>query len=340
MKLATIEKIHSIQAHPNADALEVAKIKAWPVVIKKGEYKEGDLVVFIVIDSIVPEANPYFAFLKDRHFRVWNAKFRGAPSQGLVCPLSILPPRISCLTNEPSPYITGDDVTKLLGVIKYEKPIDASIAGDTAGHFPSSIIPITDEENLLNNPDVLHELYGKQCYLTVKCDGSSCTIIRQGDTIRVCSRRLEQKEGTGFWKLVESTGLLTGLRSLNRNLAIQAEACGGKIQANKMDLVNPSLFIFDVRNLDTGAWFCWNELKTASELFKVPTVPVIQEDFIFDETWTIDRLQTMANGVKYKQRNGQERAGEGIVLRPVIPCWSEVLGRKLSVKILNVDYKQ
>ena len=65
-KLATIEKIHSIQKHPNEDVekLEVAKIKEWPVVVPKGQFKDGDLVVFIQIDSIVPKENPYFAFME------------------------------------------------------------------------------------------------------------------------------------------------------------------------------------------------------------------------------------------------------------------------------------
>ena len=92
-KLASIEKIHSVQKHPNEEVenLEVAKIKEWPVVVKKGQFKNDDLVVFIQIDSIVPDTNPYFEFMRRQKFRVWNAKFKGAPSQGLVCPLSILP---------------------------------------------------------------------------------------------------------------------------------------------------------------------------------------------------------------------------------------------------------
>lgn len=59
-KLATLQKIHSIQPHPNPEVLklEVAKILEWPVVIPKGQYREGELVVFIEIDSIVPESNP------------------------------------------------------------------------------------------------------------------------------------------------------------------------------------------------------------------------------------------------------------------------------------------
>ena len=84
-KLATIEIIHSIQPHPNPEVekLEIAKIKEWPVVIPKGHFANGQKVVFIQIDSIVPEI-PEFEFMRRQKFRVWNAKFKGAPSQGLV----------------------------------------------------------------------------------------------------------------------------------------------------------------------------------------------------------------------------------------------------------------
>ena len=75
-KLATIQKLHSIQKHPNEEVekLEVGKVMEWPVVIPKGQYKEGELVVFIAIDSIVPESNPYFEFMRRQKFRIWNLK--------------------------------------------------------------------------------------------------------------------------------------------------------------------------------------------------------------------------------------------------------------------------
>ena len=49
MKLATIEVIHSITPHPNPEVtkLEVGKIKEWPVAVPKGQYSNGQLVIFI-----------------------------------------------------------------------------------------------------------------------------------------------------------------------------------------------------------------------------------------------------------------------------------------------------
>lgn len=350
-KLATIEKIHSIQPHFNADALEVAKIKEWPVVVKKGEYKNGDFVVFIRIDSIVPETNSYFEFMRKQHFRVWNAKFRGAPSQGLVCPMSILPVKynvnvLDIKSNEPihlnsycyAGYKEGDDVTEILGVTKYEKGLDATIAGDAKGRFPTDVITITDEDNLLNYPEVLDEFRGELCYLTVKADGSSMTVIHDNGEVRVCSRRLEQKEGTGLWTLADSYGLPDKLKILGKSLALQAEACGGKIQGNPLGLKRPTMFVFNIKEVNTGKWYGYREIFDLCVELKVPMVRLVCEPFVFDDTWTIARLQELANKVTYTTDAGEVRKGEGIVLRPVTPKFSPVIGKPLSVKILNQAY--
>lgn len=343
MKLATIEKIHSIQPHFNADKLDVAKIKEWPVVIKKGEYKEGDLVVFIRIDSIVPFTNPYFAFLERQKYRIWNAKFRGAPSQGLVCPLTIIPTRYptseEIKLNTDFGLVEGADVTEMLGITKYEKGLDVALCGDAKGGFPTHLISITDEDNLLNYPECRDEFIDEECYLTVKADGSSMTIYHQNGVVGVCSRRLELKEGTGLWKLAEKYDLPNKLKALGKNIAIQAEACGGKIQGNPMGLTEQSLFVFNVKDLDTGKWYGYQDIENICIALGVPMVQVMNYPFKFDSsTHTIAYLQDLANKVTYTTATGQVKKGEGIVLRPTHYKYSTILGKPLSVKILNIDY--
>jgi RNA ligase (TIGR02306 family) len=347
-KSATIEKIHSIKPHPNPEVtkIEIGMVKAWPVVVPKGQFKDGDLVIFIQIDSIVPKENPYFSFMERQHYRVWNAKFKKAPSQGLVCPLSILPVK-SGFDNDGdeheidvSIWEEGDDVTEILGIIKYEKPLDLSICGDVRGGFTTHLIPITDEDNLLNNPTVLNEFMGEECYLTVKVDGSSMTVIHENSEVRVCSRKLEQKEGTGFWKIAEKYDLPNNLKKLGKNIAIQAEACGGKIQGNPLGLLEPMLYVFNIKELDTGKWYGWKEIKDACNTLNIPAVSLVYDPFIFDDTWTIEKLQKIANTIIYYIKPNREmKYGEGIVLRPTKPKYSSILGKLLSVKILNQEYK-
>ena len=53
-KLARVEEITNIQPIENADAIELASVKGWNVVIKKGEFKKGDKCVYFEIDSFLP----------------------------------------------------------------------------------------------------------------------------------------------------------------------------------------------------------------------------------------------------------------------------------------------
>ena len=325
-KLATIQRIHSLRPHPDAEVtrIELAKVKEWPVVVPKGQFSEGELVVFIVIDSIVPSTHPDFAFMEKMKYRVLSCAFKKAPSQGLVVKLSVLPPDSSFKIEE------GADCTELLGVVKHEKP--EPIGADIIGEFPSDIIPITDELNFLNYPEVLSEFLGKQVYITEKADGSSCTVI-SGEQFMVCSRTKVQKEDTGFWKVIKSHDLHNKMRALPDPFALQGEVVGPGVNGNRMRLTNHDFRLFNARNLATGKYLAMGELWELANKLNIHTVKFI-DTFVFDDTWNLDRLRAMADNVKY----GNE-PGEGIVIRPVIPEYSPVLGRQLSVKIINSNYK-
>lgn len=43
MNQATIQRIESVYSFENADRLEAVKVKGWQVVVKKGQFQEGDL---------------------------------------------------------------------------------------------------------------------------------------------------------------------------------------------------------------------------------------------------------------------------------------------------------
>jgi len=86
MNLASVQKILNIAPIVGADAIETATVLGWQVVVKKGEYKVGDLCVYIQIDTVVPD-KPEFEFLRERSFRVRTIKLRKQVSQGLIVPL-------------------------------------------------------------------------------------------------------------------------------------------------------------------------------------------------------------------------------------------------------------
>ena len=62
-KLAHVELIESIHPIEKADSIEMVKVLGWECVVKKGEFNDGDLVVYCETDTILPKDNPLFAFL-------------------------------------------------------------------------------------------------------------------------------------------------------------------------------------------------------------------------------------------------------------------------------------
>ena len=91
-KLATIRRIADIQPIEGADAIEVAVVDGWRVVVKKDEFTVGDLAMYLEIDSWVPhELAPFLS--KGHEPREYNGvkgerlktiRLRGTTSQGLL----------------------------------------------------------------------------------------------------------------------------------------------------------------------------------------------------------------------------------------------------------------
>ena len=83
MNLASIQRIISVEDIPNSDFLQKVGILGWVCVVKKGQFKVGDLACYCQIDTITPQL-PYFEFLAERKYRIRTIKLRGQISQGLV----------------------------------------------------------------------------------------------------------------------------------------------------------------------------------------------------------------------------------------------------------------
>lgn len=79
-------RVKEILPHNNADSLEIIMYAPnMPVVVKKGEFKEGDLAFYFPIDTLLPDL-PMFSFLGDKKI-VGAKRLRGQYSQGLLLPV-------------------------------------------------------------------------------------------------------------------------------------------------------------------------------------------------------------------------------------------------------------
>src|SRR5438067_11250214 len=106
MNLASIQTITNIREIPGADRIEAATVLGYQTVIKKGEFRPGDLCVWHEPDTVVAE-RPEYEFLRNHGFRLKVSRFKGQVSQGLALPLAVLPT---------ASYAAGDDVTEAVGI--------------------------------------------------------------------------------------------------------------------------------------------------------------------------------------------------------------------------------
>ncbi len=255
--MASVQRILSVAPVPNSDALDVVQIRGWQVVTRRGEFYHGNIVVYLEIDSWVPHelapflsrGNPPREYEGKLGERLRTVKLRGQISQGLVLPLSVLmerAPHDAIVAG----FTEGQDVSEILGVIKYEPPVHASLRGAPMGNFPS-FLRKTDQERIQNSWNDVECLTSATSLWEVqeKLDGSSCTIFFHEGKVGVCSRNLELKldvEGNAYVDRARNEGYLAALEKVGQSIAVQAELCGPGIQGNKYKLPHPRLFVFDV----------------------------------------------------------------------------------------------
>jgi len=290
-KLATIRSIAAIEPIEGADAIEVAVVDGWKVVVKKGEYIAGDLAVYLEIDSWVPTTLAPF-LTKAGHFpkvfegvegeRLRTIKLRGQISQGLLLALDKnLEAKIG---PRPTPWFSdleGLDVTEQLGILKWERPMNAQLAGMARGNFPA-LVPKTDQERIQN---LVKEFNGKfqedTWSITEKLDGSSCTFyLDDEDVFHVCSRNLDLKEdeANSFWKVARKFQVEDIMRrNFMKGMAIQGEMIGEGIQGNQYK-TQLDFYVYDMYNTHTGQYILPVQLKAACERLGLKHVPILAED--------------------------------------------------------------
>lgn len=163
-----VVEIEEILPHPNADRLEIAKVKGWFCVVGKDQYKVGDTAVYFPIDSMLPQELeekifPTDSKIKLDNHRVRTIKIRQAISQGLLVSFDVL-------GIEKMPNAT--DLTDKLGVTKFEPKTPVTRGRQTSKKESNPyFFKYTDIENYKNFPNRFVE--GEIVYVTEKIHGTS-----------------------------------------------------------------------------------------------------------------------------------------------------------------------
>lgn len=328
-KMASIQEVNGVHPIEGADKICQYGINGWRVVDQVGKYQVGDRVIFCEVDSFIPSTIAPF-LTKAGHFpKVYNGvegeklrtiRLRKALSQGLILPMSIF----GCGSGYDEPadlmpdYKVGDDVSEVLGIVKWEAPPEFTSA-DARGSFPSFIIK-TDQERVQNCYDDVAKYFDTETWEeTEKCEGSSMTVYFRDGDFGVCSRNLDLKESEDntFWKMALELDLKTKLTYLGKNVAIQGELCGPGIQGNIYNLTKHMFFVFDVFNIDKFEYYAPVDRRELTALLELTDAPVYNKERVLagisankllahaDGQSVLGQVGCLREGIVYKANSGK-----------------------------------
>lgn len=317
MKLAVLGKVVETGEIAGADRIQQAIVDCsdsgrWSGVVGK-EIVVGQIVTVFLQDAVLPP-DPRWAFMERHNWRVRMARFKGVPSECVIL-------------NAGHVGLPGDDFTEVLGVTKYSKPIPAGMAGDAVGPFPS-FIPKTDEPNFQSVPELVEALRGNPWEARMKCDGSSCTVWRDGSgELHVASRNWELREftATGAENIYWRAARLYDWSRLPHSIAIQFEVVGPGVQGNPMGLKSIEGRAFTAYDFNAHKRLPWGDVAYFAQDSGMPEAPMVAHGDFFD--LSPDKLREMASEPKYP--NG--KYAEGVVIRSY--------DQSISFKVLSLNYK-
>ncbi|MCK9154704.1 MAG: hypothetical protein M0P12_01170 [Paludibacteraceae bacterium] len=279
--LASIQKISRLEEIPEAKNVIKAFVLGWEIVVKKNEFKPGDLCVFFETDSLLPKDNTVFSFMESRKFRVKTVKLAGQISQGLALPISMFPEIADSEIKE------GLDLTERLKIEKYEKEEETFVEpkininshilkfvlkykvmrklilpfiSKSKRTFPSRIISESDETRIQCMPGILEKEKDSIFIATEKLEGCSATFTINRTclfwtSVSVCSRKRNLPRSQNiWWNMYDDYCIqsylkwIIALLGMNvKSVGIQGEIIGPKICKNIYSLKGHDLYIYRLK---------------------------------------------------------------------------------------------
>jgi hypothetical protein len=352
---AIVYAINEILPHTNADNLEVVRLNGiggYTCIVRKGQYKINDLIVFIVPDSLVDTKRPEFEFLdpkgEEKPHRIRVKKIRGFVSQGLILPC-------------PEGFTEGMDAAEYYGVTHWEPPVKGqaftvgkkwtsvfyclqhdrsqgvlegkvgkqNVYEDAITSVPGVPFPHYDIETLRKYTHVFED--GEPVFITEKLHGQNGSYIFHEGQLWVRSRNF-YKLGTDndWWRAC--TPEIKKFCEENPDWTLWGEVVGN----------NPGfmygcqngerkLFAFDVMKPD-GRYLSSFDFLEMCEKYNIPTVPVLYKETPFD----IDMILKL---IEEDSRLPNAVCMEGVVIKPIAEQWHNRIGRKFLKVVSNRYYE-
>lgn len=345
-------KIDSIEKHPNADRLSLAKVRGWQCIVGLDQYEVGQLVCFIPPDCIIPDAliEKYNLEYLKKNGRTGTIKLRGYISQGLILDLPA------------GNWHDGDDVSSILGIVKYEPPqseYQMAVVQKTSKKRINPAFDIyTDIENIKHYPDVFK--VGDEICITEKLHGSNSRysmlpiaiqnnvsivekikfyfnklILHKKQEFCYGSHRVQITShtnrksfyGSDVWAEMISKYNLD--KVIPDNTIVYGELIGDKIQDLTYGLKNGQrdLYIFDIKQ--NGNYLDWEEVVKFCNEFGLHHVPQL---YIGEYRDGIIEKHTSGNSILYGNH-----IREGVVCKSLHEENDPRIGRKI-LKSISENY--
>lgn len=317
--------------HPNAERLELCKVSTFQLVVRKGEFGDGDPIVIAPERAVLPphlaglyvnsETGASYLHGAEKN-RVGSVRLRGELSQGVILPMDGL---------EEAPF--GEDLAPLLGITFWEPPIPISMAGEVE---PLPVVTHYKQHDVEQFGIYASEFMpGEPVIATEKLHGTQGVYFRTAEgqwlvTSKGMSRNrltLKQSDTNVYWQAARNTGLfeqadaafLTGeLQIFGEVVPVQKGFSYGQQK--------PTVFIIKVIHegirLPRADWPQW---------FREHAVPVLYEG-PFEESV----LRNLRGGMETVSGKGLH-IREGIVVTPINPRFAAD-GSDLGVKLISDAY--
>jgi RNA ligase (TIGR02306 family) len=341
--------------HPNADALQIGKIGSYQVIVKLGDYNDGDEVVFAPEKSILSgvlksEWEKYL--VGPNKDRVKAVRLRGEISSGIIIP--------SQFVSNFDDFVIGEDVSEHLGIKMYVPEIPKQLMGTTEGFT----MPFMGQHDCEHARVYANELIpGERIVVSEKLHGSMFTLAYNFETEEtvVTSKGLlksglsiKEDENNAYWQAAKNCRIKEIIKN-NYNSGV-VQVFGEIIPVQKgynYGQTEITLRLFDVRHNGKSI-----EYDKVSDEFKQIWVPIIydgeckmnEKEVILHKshdgqilaTKTTKLLSTeiteLCKGAELVSGKSQH-IREGVVVRPYKDRLAHD-GNKLRLKLLNPEYKE
>ena len=350
---AGLVKCPEIKPIAGKDRIGVINLSGNNVIVRKDQVKEGDMGLYIYVDSVLPvEMVEHYQLDRLKNGRLKAMKMSGITSQGIF-----LPPTYEKI-NKDAPEFTN--LANDLNILHW-KPDVRLYKGQTphinARNWPSWLEVM--HISRITRPDYINTFTeNDDVIVTEKIHGMNATFAyvrgyvdwftqkEVEESFHVMSRKVNFKrdrllalvnddvnfQTNAFYSIVDKYDLETRLKAYSdeheSDIVVRGEIFGKKVQDLEYGLDGIEFRVFDVQ-LEKGKYEDWDIVQATASQLGLETVPILyQGKFNFDQ---------IKNRAEQKSILCPSQISEGVVVR----CKEETKlpsGERKTLKLLSSAY--